>query len=166
MYGGTPSGIKVSIIDLKSAVSWVLVQLRILPVKLLTCRAIPSFKCVKFTRRLWWTRFFNSPLSQKSPGLTYGEQDGQVFRNVWLITLSLVKLCRRNIFTKSTMCGDGSSSVKVTESKHYRYCKLDTTKVWSILLDLLLVTLYATRPLRVTSSKKKDPRVNISVNLH
>lgn len=166
MYGGTPSGIKVSIIDLKSAVSLELVQLRILPVKLLTCWVIPSFKCVKFTRRLWWTTFFNSHRSQKSPGLRCGEQDGQVFRNIWLITLSLVKLWRRNIFTKSTMCGDGSSSVKVTESKHYRYCKLDTTNVWSIILDLLLVTLYATKPLRITSSKKKDPKVNVSVNPH
>ena len=56
--------------------------------------------------------------SGKSQGLRSGEQGGQVVGNTRLITLPLVKCCRRNCCTQNPMCGGASPSIKVIESTY------------------------------------------------
>ncbi|GFT73332.1 hypothetical protein TNCV_4009501 [Trichonephila clavipes] len=77
-----------------------------------------------------------APRHQKSQGLRSGERGGHAVGNARLITLSLVKCCRKNCCTQSPMCGGAPSCMKVTG------------------------------PLRVVSSKKKGPRMNVAVNPH
>ncbi|GFT24436.1 uncharacterized protein TNCV_3252641 [Trichonephila clavipes] len=66
---------------------------------------------------------------------------------------------------ESPMCGGAPSCMKVIESRHW--CSIwGATKFSSMFLYLLAVTVQVTGPLRVVSSKKKGPRMNVAVNPH